>query len=151
MLYNTESLFALIELKRRGHDLPLTVLIIEMLSAGSDDKLKLIFVVKMPGCQGRPCSPDRQICHCTGWPSQWHSDELWDRRPGCRGAWIGCRHATFSILYQVSSLLFLLHVSSFHFWSVGVGTDISSPVSTMHQTLSFCDAGAWKRSCFDVH
>lgn len=40
----------------------------------------------MPACQDRPCTSDRQICHCTGWPSQWHSDGLWDRRPGCRGA-----------------------------------------------------------------
>lgn len=76
----------------------------------------------MPDCQGRPCTSDRQICHCTGWPSQWHSDRLWDRRPGCWRAWIGCRRSSCTI----SSLLLCLHVSSSsHLWSSGEGSDIS--------------------------
>lgn len=104
----------------------------------------------MPACQGRPCTPDRQICHCTGWPSQWHSDGLWDRRPGCRGAWIGCRYSSHSI----SSLLLCLHVSSSsHLWSACEGSDISSP-ACVHKLLRdppkplFCDVGASQTSLF---
>lgn len=110
----------------------------------------------MPACQDRPCTPDRQICHCTGWPSQWHSDGLWDRRPGCRGAWIGCRHSSRSI----SSLLLCLHVSSSsHLWSAVERSDISSPArvckpSGDHSQVLICHVGARtasKHPCFDVH
>lgn len=75
----------------------------------------------MPACQGRPCTSDRQICHCTGWPSQWHSDGLWDRRPGCRGA--GILLALFRLYYYYA---FMYH-RPLIFDPRGEGSDISPP------------------------